>query len=61
MSDIGAKILEYRRKHFIIQTEFAKKCGVSLQTINSIENEKQEPSTITEARILKVLEEDKEN
>lgn len=56
MSDIGAKILEYRKKHFISQTEFAKKCGVSLQTINSIENGKQEPSIITEARILEVLE-----
>lgn len=56
MDSIGARILEYRKKHFISQTEFAEKCGVSLQTINSIENGKQEPSTITEARILKVLE-----
>lgn len=51
------KMVEYRAKHDMSQKVFAEKCGVSLQTINSVENGLQKPSKVTEAKILMVIKE----
>ena len=50
-------MLEYRAKERISQTELARRVGVSLQTINSIENGLQEPSKVTRAKIELVINE----
>lgn len=49
------KMIEYRAKESISQRELARRVGVSLQTINSIENGLQEPSKLTEAKIYLVI------
>lgn len=56
MSELSDKIVTYRAKNGISQTQFAKLCGVSYQTINSIENNRQDPSRITQRKIELVLE-----
>lgn len=53
------QMITYRAKERISQKELAARCGVSLQTINSIENGIQDPSKVTEAKIRLVIE-DKE-
>lgn len=45
------RMVEYRAKERISQTELAERCGVSYQTINSVENGTQEPSKVTQAKI----------
>ncbi len=52
------EMVRYRAKERISQTELAKRCGVSLQTINSIENGTQDPSRVTEQKIRLVIEEE---
>ena len=46
----------YRARERISQKELARRCGVSLQTINSIETGVQHPSEITEIKIRMVIE-----
>lgn len=53
------KMVEYRAKHGISQKVLAEKCGVSLQTINSVEQGIQKPSRVTEAKIMMIIKEDK--
>ena len=50
------QMVTYRARERISQRELAARCGVSLQTINSIENGLQEPSKLTEAKIRLVIE-----
>lgn len=50
------EMILYRARHNISQTELAERCGVTLQTINSIENGKQNPSKLTLAKIKNVVE-----
>ena len=38
------RIKELRKEHRISQEELAKKCGVSRQTVNAIENNKYDPT-----------------
>lgn len=54
------EMVRYRAKERISQSELAKRCGLSLQTINSIENENQTPSEITLMKIKMVVEEKKD-
>lgn len=54
------KMLAYRAKHNLTQTELAFKVGVSLQTINCVENGVQKPSKLTQTKILMVIEGDEE-
>ena len=54
-SELSKKMLEYRAKENISQRELAKRVGVSLQTINSIENRIQEPTKLTEAKIYLII------
>lgn len=55
---LSEQMLRYRAKERISQGELAKRCGVSLQTINSIENGTQEPSKLTREKIRLVVEEE---
>ena len=38
------RLCELRKKHNLSQEELAKKCGVSRQTVNAIENNKYDPT-----------------
>lgn len=54
-------MIRYRAKHNISQTELAKRCSVSLQTINAVENGLQEPSKLTRVKISMVIYDEKED
>ena len=49
-------MLDYRARERISQTEFANRCGLSLQTICNVENGVQSPSKVSEKKIRLVLE-----
>lgn len=49
------RMIGYRAKERINQTELAKRVGVTVQTINSIETGTQEPSRLTLAKIELVI------
>lgn len=53
---LSEKMVLYRAKERITQAELAKRCGLSLQTINSIESEQQSPSKVTIAKINLVVD-----
>lgn len=53
---LAEKMIYYRARERITQTELARRCGVSLQTINSIEKGSQTPSKMTMLKILMVVE-----
>lgn len=55
------RMIQYRAKERINQTELAKRCGLSLQTINSIENCIQNPSKITVAKIELIIGKESED
>lgn len=42
--NVENKIHEMRREKGLLQEQLAKKCGVSRQTINAIENNKYDPT-----------------
>jgi len=52
---LSERMVMYRAKERISQAELAKRCGVSLQTINSVENGIQKPSKVTEFKIELVI------
>lgn len=52
---ISERMIEYRAKERLTQQELADKCGVSKQTIYSMENNLQEPTKITLAKIELVI------
>ena len=54
--ELSELMVRYRAKERISQSELAKRCGVSLQTINSVENGVQTPSKVTEQKIRLVIE-----
>lgn len=58
---LSERMIEYRAKERINQQELADRCGVSKQTIYSIENDLQEPSKVTVAKIELVIGKEKEN
>lgn len=55
---LAERMIEYRAKERISQKELAKRAGLSLQTINLIENDLQKPSKVTEAKINLVIGEE---
>lgn len=55
MNKLPDRILEYRARQNLSQAAFAKRVGVSVQTINSIENGSQEPGKLTKAKIELVI------
>lgn len=56
MEDLSKKMLEYRAKHSISQTELAKRCGITLQTLTNVERGLQNPSRLTAEKIRLVIE-----
>ena len=58
---IAEEMIYYRARERISQRELARRCGVSLQTVNCIENGLQEPSKVTEAKIYLIIREHKED
>lgn len=58
---LSERMVRYRARERITQRQLAERCGVTLQTINSIENEIQSPSKVTRAKIELVIEGGKEN
>lgn len=55
MKTLQERMVEYRAIERISQKELASRCGVSVQTINSVENGLQEPSKRTAAMIELVI------
>lgn len=53
-------MVSYRAKHRLSQRELGELAGVSLQTINSVENGLQKPSKVTEVKIRLVVESEDE-
>lgn len=54
-------MIRYRAEQRISQEELGRRCGLSLQTINSVENGLQNPSRVTETKIRLVVEEGAKN
>lgn len=52
---LAERMIQYRARKRINQRELAERCGLSLQTINSVENETQTPSKMTMAKIELVI------
>ena len=48
---LSERMVLYRAKERISQAELARRCGVTLQTINSVENETQTPARVTVVKI----------
>lgn len=61
MQNLAEDMVRYRAMHRINQTELAKRCGLSLQTVNSIENGLQSPSRLTVEKIKLVIYEEGED
>lgn len=55
MTDLQKAMITYRAKESIGQRELARRCNLSPQTINSVENGLQTPTKMTEAKILLVV------
>lgn len=55
MATLQERMIRYRARERINQQELANRCGLSKQTINSIENETQKPSKVTQAKIELVI------
>lgn len=53
---LAERMVRYRAKERIPQKELARRCGLTLQTVNSIENGLQTPTKLTKAKIELVLE-----
>ena len=54
--DMKNKIRESRKKRGISQEELAKKCNVSRQTVNAIENNKYDPTLALAFRLARELD-----
>ena len=52
------QMLKYRARENISQKELARRCNVSLQTINCVETGAQTPSRLTRAKIEEVIGEE---
>ncbi len=52
---LAERMIEYRAKQNISQGVLAKRCGISKQTVNFVENELQKPSKVTIAKIELVI------
>ena len=55
---LSEEMLSYRAKHRISQSELAERCGLSTQTVCSVETGQQTPSKITELKIRMVINEE---
>lgn len=53
--NVENKIREMRREKGLLQEQLAKKCGVSRQTINAIENNKYDPTLVLAFKLAQEL------
>ena len=53
--NVENKIREMRREKGLLQEQLAKKCGVSRQTINAIENNNYDPTLGLAMRLARLL------
>jgi transcriptional regulator with XRE-family HTH domain len=60
MSKLGDRMVLYRAKERISQGELAKRCGLTAVTVCNIENDVQEPSKVTRAKIELVIGKEEE-
>ena len=58
---LGERMLRFRAKNKLSQAKFAEMCEVTVQTICNVENGTQNPSKLTETRILMAMEGDDES
>lgn len=56
--DLQERMIRYRAKHRLTQKQMADLCGVSHQTLCSVETGQQSPGKVTLAKIELVLEEE---
>lgn len=59
--NLSDMIVQYRAKHCINQTEFARRCNLTKQTICSIEGGRTNITKVTRAKILRLLESENES
>lgn len=57
---LSERIVRYRAKHNLSQQEFADTCKLTKQTIGAIESGRHGITKLTRAKIMNVLESDKE-
>lgn len=55
MRDLATDMFNYRVDHDMSQTDLAKLCRISIQTVNSVENRKQNPGKMTRAKLERVI------
>ena len=62
LGNLSEQIVRYRARHDMNQEEFAVRCGLTKQTIGAIESAKRKCgiTKLTKAKIMNVLESDKE-
>lgn len=60
MSKLAEDMVNYRARHKISQSKLAELCGINVMTINYIERGLQSPTTVTEAKIRLVINEQEE-
>lgn len=58
--NLGDRMIQYRAAQRLNQQELADRCGVSKQTIYAVENNMQEPSKVTRAKIELVVGSEKQ-
>lgn len=54
-SKLAKEMVLYRAKERISQAELARRAGITVQTVNTVENGVQNPSRVTEAKIRLVI------
>lgn len=59
MSELAERIVAYRAKERINQRQFAERAGLSVQTVCNIENGIADPSRVTVAKIMLVIDDGK--
>lgn len=60
MKSLEERMIEYRAKENISQAELAKRCNVTVQTINAVENCIQKPSNVTRMKIELVIKKEED-
>lgn len=56
LESLTEQIVRYRAKYDLNQDEFAKRCGLTKQTIGAIESGRHGITKLTRAKIMQVLE-----
>lgn len=55
--NLAKRIVDFRAKNNLSQSDFAKMCNISYVTLSNIENDIATPSALTQAKIERVLRE----